>query len=115
MTKRDYLGEFEQVVLLALMRLGEEAYGVTIRREIEERTGRAVSLGGIYPTLNRLEDKGLVSSFMGEPNATRGGRAKRHFILEAEGLAALHRSRKMLASLWQGHGHEADPNPGAPR
>ncbi len=115
MTKRDYLGEFEQVVLLALMRLGEEAYGVTIRREIEERTGRAVSLGGIYPTLNRLEDKGLVSSFMGEPSASRGGRAKRHFMLEATGLEALHRSREMLASLWQGYGHEVDPNPGVPR
>lgn len=109
MTTRNYLGEFEQVVLLALMRLGEDAYGVTIRREIEKRTGRAISLGGIYPTLNRLEDKGLVSSFMGEPSAIRGGRAKRHFILEAAGLAALHRSRDMLASLWRGGVRRAHP------
>ena len=63
MSNREYLGEFEQVVLLAVMRLGDDAYGVTIRREIEERTGRTVTLGSIYPTLHRLEAKGLVSSF----------------------------------------------------
>ena len=83
---RDYLGEFEQVVLLTLWRLGEGAYGVTIRREIEERTGRAVTLGGIYPTLDRLEQKGYVSSYTGEPTSERGGRAKRHFRLQPAGL-----------------------------
>ena len=107
MTKRDYLGDFEQVVLLALMRLGDGAYGVTIRQELEQRTGRSVSLGAIYPTLNRLEEKGLVSSFTGEPSATRGGRAKRHFKLESEGLAALRRSKDVLAALWEGH--ETEP------
>ncbi len=103
MSTRDYLGEFEQVVLLALMRLGDDAYGVTIRREIEDRTGRSVSLGAIYPTLHRLEAKGYVSSYTGEPTATRGGRAKRHFRLDAEGRTALNRSREMLAALWQGY------------
>ncbi len=102
MSTRDYLGEFEQVVLLSLMRLGDDAYGVSIRREIEERTGRSVSLGAIYPTLHRLEAKGYVSSYTGEPTATRGGRAKRHFQLDAEGRTALNRSREMLAALWQG-------------
>jgi DNA-binding PadR family transcriptional regulator len=103
MSKGNYLGEFEQMVLLALMRLGEGAYGVTIRREIEERTGRSVTLGAIYPTLHRLEEKGFVSSYSGEPTATRGGRSKRHFRLEAEGLAVLRRARDMVAAMWEGH------------
>ena len=103
MNRKDYLGEFEQLVLLALMRLGTGAYGVTIRREIEERTDRPVTLGAIYPTLHRLEEKGMVSSFTGEPTATRGGRSKRHFRLESAGKAALHRSRQMLAALWDGY------------
>jgi DNA-binding PadR family transcriptional regulator len=103
MAKREYLGEFEQVVLLAVMRLGPEAYGVTIRQEIEERTGRSVSVGAIYPTLDRLEKKGFVSSHIGEPTPERGGRSKRHFKLEAEGLVALERSRNMLDALWEGY------------
>jgi DNA-binding PadR family transcriptional regulator len=113
MAKGTYLGEFEHMVLLALMRLGEGAYGVTIRREIEERTGRSVTLGAIYPTLHRLEDKGLVSSYNGEPTATRGGRSKRHFKLEAEGLAALQRSRDMVAAMWEGHEPGAEPRGGS--
>ncbi len=99
---RDYLGEFEQVVLLTLWRLGEGAYGVTIRREIEERTGRAVTLGGIYPTLDRLEQKGYVSSYTGEPTSERGGRAKRHFRLQPAGREALHRSKRLMETLWDG-------------
>jgi DNA-binding PadR family transcriptional regulator len=102
MAKRGYLGEFEQVVLLAVMRLGPDAYGVTIRKDIEERTGRSVSGGAIYPTLDRLEAKGFVSSFTGAPTPERGGRSKRHFRLESAGLRALERSRSMLDALWQG-------------
>lgn len=102
MARREYLGEFEQVVLLAVMRLGPGAYGVTIRNEIEERTGREVSIGAIYPTLDRLEAKGFVSSYIGEPTQERGGRSKRHFQLEDAGLAALERSKEMLSSLWEG-------------
>lgn len=102
MAKREYLGEFEQVVLLAVLRLGPDAYGVTIRKEIEERTGRMVSVGAIYPTLDRLEKKGFVSSYTGDPTPERGGRSKRHFQLEADGLAALERSRNMLDALWEG-------------
>ncbi len=103
MSNREYLGEFEQVVLLAVMRLGDDAYGVTIRREIEERMGRTVTLGSIYPTLHRLEAKGFVSSFTGEPTASRGGRSRRHFQLQPEGHAALRRSRDLVAALWAGY------------
>ena len=102
MTRRDTLGGFEEVVLLAVMRLGPDSYGVTIRREIEARTGRDVSLGAIYPTLDRLEEKGLVSSRKGEPTGVRGGRSRRHFRLEPEGRKALHESRDAMASLWEG-------------
>ena len=73
----DYLGEFEQLILLALARLGDEAYGVTIRDTLEERAGRTPSFGAIYSTLRRLEQKGLVRSFLGEPEAVRGGKAKK--------------------------------------
>jgi DNA-binding PadR family transcriptional regulator len=104
---RDYLGEFEHVVLLAVMRLGPDAYGVTIKQEIEERTGRKVSLGSIYPTVDRLQAKGFVTSRLGEPTAARGGRAKRHFKITPVGLRALRRSRRMLSALWDGFEPEA--------
>jgi PadR family transcriptional regulator PadR len=107
-TKRDSLGGFEEMVLLAVMRLGEDSYGVTIRREIEVRTGREISLGAIYPTLDRLEDKGYVSSRRGEPTGERGGRARRHFRLEAGGMAALQRSRELVAAMWEGFGSEGE-------
>jgi PadR family transcriptional regulator len=109
MTKGDNLGDLEQMVLLALMRLGNDAYGVTIRREIEARTGRPVTLGSIYPTLHRLESKGYVRSFTGEPTATRGGRARRHFILKPDGRTALHRQRRMLNAMWEGFDADTEP------
>lgn len=102
MGKGDYPGEFELVVLLAVVRLGDEAYGMEIRREIEERTGRGVSIGAVYATLDRLRDKGLLEAEMGEPTAERGGRAKRFFELSRAGEAALARSREMFASLLEG-------------
>jgi len=83
------LGEFEQLVLLALLRLGEQAYGVTVHAEIAGRTGRATSLAAVYKTLERLEDKGFVSSKVGEPTARRGGRRRKHFRLEPAGARAL--------------------------
>lgn len=104
MKKKDTLGGFEEIVLLAVMRLGEESYGVTIRREIEERTGRDVSLGAIYPTLDRLEEKGYVASWKGAPTGERGGRARRHFRLEVSGLEALRRSREAIRAMWEGFG-----------
>lgn len=102
MAKGEYLGEFELVVLLTLPHLGEEAYGMTIRVEIEERTERPVSIGAVYTTLRRLERKGLVASELGEPSPSRGGRAKKFFKLEPAGVEALERSRAMFARLWEG-------------
>jgi PadR family transcriptional regulator len=106
MPRGDSLGTFEQMVLFALLRLGDEAYGMTVRREIEERTGRTVSIGAVYATLERLEAKKFVSSFAGAPTAERGGRAKRFFRIEAAGERALRASqdaiRKMTAGMKRG-------------
>jgi DNA-binding PadR family transcriptional regulator len=102
MSKGDFLGEFEQIVLLALLRLGSGAYGMAVRREIEDRTGRAVSIGAVYATLQRLEDKGYVSSFVGEPTAARGGRAKRFFRVEADGERSLRRSQEAISRMMDG-------------
>lgn len=102
MGKSDSLGEFEQLLLVALLRLRSDAYGVTIRREIVERTGRDIAIGAVYTTLDRLERKGFVSSSLGEPTAERGGRAKRYFKIEAPGERALNRSREAMASMWDG-------------
>ena len=98
----EYLGEFEQVVLLAVARLGKGAYGVPIRAEIEERTGRQVSVGALYSTLDRLEAKGYLHSWFGEATAQRGGRSKRYFELLPAGAEALARSKNMLDSMWRG-------------
>jgi len=86
MPRAQTLGEFEQIVLLAILRLGEKAYGVTIREEIMARTGREPSPGALYVTLDRLEEKGLVRSQFGDPTPQRGGRAKRFFSVSAKGV-----------------------------
>jgi PadR family transcriptional regulator, regulatory protein PadR len=97
------LGEFEQVVLLAILRLGDNAYGVAIRNEIKKCTRRAPSPGALYTTLDRLENKGLVESRFGDPTPQRGGRAKRFFVVTKKGHAAVgsaQRSyRRLLAGL----------------
>jgi DNA-binding PadR family transcriptional regulator len=96
----DYrLGRFEELVLLALVRLREHAYGVPIRQEIAERTGRDVSFGAVYTTLERLQQKGYVSSWIGDPTPERGGRAKRYFQIEAPGRKALKESRETVARM----------------
>ena len=97
----DFLGEFEQLVLLAVARLGDDGYGMTIRREIEQRTGRAVSIGAVYTTLDRLEQKGMIASRVGAPTPQRGGRARRHFALLDPGARALRDSRRILSAMWQ--------------
>ena len=102
MPPRKGLGEFEHLLLLAVVRLGEGAYGVTMRREIEDRTGRLVTLGAIYPTMDRLEKKGLVSSRMSEPTNERGGRSRRYFRIEPAGLEALTVSRQVFEAMWDG-------------
>jgi DNA-binding PadR family transcriptional regulator len=96
------LGEFEQVVLLAVLRLGDEAYAVPILDEIAQRTGRAVSRGSVYVTLDRLETKGYLRSRLGDPTAERGGRAKRYYALRPRGVEALRESRRALLALWRG-------------
>ena len=93
MGKGQYLGEFELLVMATLARLGDEAYGMKIRRDIEGRTGRPVSIGNVYAALRRLEAKGYVSTRKGEPTPSRGGRAKRFFRLQPDGARALQRSR----------------------
>ncbi|MGJ5813258.1 PadR family transcriptional regulator [Paludibaculum fermentans] len=98
----DYLGEFEQIVLLAVLRLDGSAYGVPIRQEIEQRAGRAVTIGALYATLDRLEAKGYVTSWFSEPTPERGGRSKRYFRLLPAGAEALARSKDMLDSMWKG-------------
>ena len=99
---RDSLGEFEQLLLLAIVRLGDEAYGVTIRQEVEDRTGRDVAIGALYTSLDRLEQKGFVRSTMSEPTSERGGRSKRCFRIRPAGAAALRQSRERLARMWEG-------------
>jgi DNA-binding PadR family transcriptional regulator len=97
-----YLGELEQMVLLAVLRLDDGAYGATVLDEIEARTGRSVSRGGLYVTLDRLVEKGLLAARMGEPTPERGGRAPRLVTVTAGGLAELRKSRRAFAGLTQG-------------
>ena len=97
-------GHFEQIVLLALLRLGPSAYGVTIHREIGERTGNDASIGAVYTTLSRLEEKGYVKSRMGEPTEERGGRAKKYFAITGAGQLALHRAEDELRAMREGLG-----------
>lgn len=102
MAQREFLGNFELLVMLAVMRLGENAYGVPVSREIEERSGRKVLLGSVYATLERLANKGLVASDLGESTAERGGRAKRYFRVTLKGLREVRHAQAALKKLWQG-------------
>ncbi|HEY7474193.1 MAG TPA: helix-turn-helix transcriptional regulator [Vicinamibacterales bacterium] len=102
MPRSDALGEFEQSVLLAIAHLGDDAYGVSVRREIERRTQRSIAVGALYTALDRLERKGYVSSRMSEPTPERGGRSKRHFRLRAAGAAALRQARERINRMWDG-------------
>jgi PadR family transcriptional regulator PadR len=96
------LGEFEQIVLLAVLRLKGEAYGVSIRVEIAERAGRECAAGALYTTLDRLERKGLLSSRTGDPTPQRGGRAKRYYTVTPAGVAAVARAQLAFQSLLKG-------------
>jgi PadR family transcriptional regulator, regulatory protein PadR len=101
MADRSYLGEFELMILLTLVRLGDEAYGVPISRELEAHRGRSISVGSVYAALDRLESKGLVTSMLGDPTPERGGKAKRYFRITKEGLRQVHETRRVLTGLWQ--------------
>jgi len=102
MSRFDSLGEFEQSVLLAIVHVKDDAYGVTIRREIESRTGRAIAVGALYTALDRLERKGYVRSVASDPTPQRGGRSKKYFTLLPGGAAALEHSREMMQRMWAG-------------
>jgi PadR family transcriptional regulator, regulatory protein PadR len=102
MPNRDFLGGFEHVVVLALLRLADQAYGVTVRQEIEVRTDREVSIGAIYATLDRLERKGYVKSHLGDPTPERGGRSKRFFHVTAKGVAAVNCTQRALRNMTEG-------------
>jgi DNA-binding PadR family transcriptional regulator len=102
MSGRGCLGEFEHIVVLALLRLADQAYGVTVRREIEARAGREVSIGAIYATLDRLECKGYVKSHLGNPTPERGGRSKRFFRVTGKGMAAVNRTHRVLHRMTEG-------------
>jgi PadR family transcriptional regulator len=102
MSDRDFLGEFEHLIVLALLRLQDRAYGVTVRQEIEFRTKREVSIGAVYATLDRLETKGYVKSRLGEPTSERGGRSKRFFRVTAKGVAAVNRTHRAVQSMIEG-------------
>ncbi len=97
-----FLGEFEQMVLLSIMRLGSGAYGLAVRDELEAVAGRAPSSGALYTTLDRMEKKRLVTSAAGETTQERGGRPRRYVTVTAEGRALLSRSRHTLLALWDG-------------
>jgi DNA-binding PadR family transcriptional regulator len=101
MPDRSYLGEFELMLLLAVVHLGDEAYGVPISRELERQRGRDVSVGSVYAALERLEAKGLVVSSLGDPTPERGGKAKRYFRITRQGLRQVHETRRVLTRMWQ--------------
>src|SRR5687768_6927263 len=96
------MGNFELMVMLALIRLGDEAYGVPISQEIEHQSGRGVAVGSVYNALERLEEKGLVKSRLGEATSERGGRAKRYFKVTGEGVQEVREMQQTLVKLWKG-------------
>ena len=94
------LGEFERAVVLAVLRLRDRAYGVSIRTELERRLGRSLSFGAVYTTLDRLTEKGLIVPDLGEPTPERGGRAKKFFTVTRRGLKSLEQTRRSSKAIW---------------
>lgn len=106
---RRHLGELEQVLLLALAQLGDEAYGTSIGRLIADRTGRVLSPGAIYTALDRLERRGLIVSRWGDPTPERGGKRKRHYRLRAAGVSAIRDAQRVLAQMARGLKAHVEP------
>lgn len=102
MAQNKFLGDLEQMVLLAILRLGDEAWTGPIRDELHQRAGREISLGALYTTLDRLERKGCLSSALGDPRPAPGGRARRHWVVSEAGLRQLETSRRAYLELWSG-------------
>lgn len=109
MNQRSYLREFEQLVLLSVLRLGEDAYGARIRDDLEGTAHRSVSIATIYVALSRLEQRGLVRSWMSDPTPVRGGKAKKYYALQPEGTRALREAKATLERMWKGAGAALDP------
>jgi PadR family transcriptional regulator PadR len=101
MREHSYLGEFELMILLTIIRLGDEVYGVPLARELSTIRGADVAVGSVYAALDRLELKGLIVSSLGDPSPERGGRAKRYFRVTEQGLRAVRETRRMLSKLWK--------------
>ncbi len=102
MSTGDSLGGFQQLVMLAALRLGDEAYGARLQEELDRTAGRSVSISTVYVTMERLERRGMVRSWLGDPAPVRGGRAKRFYALTEEGLSALRDAREELGRMWSG-------------
>ena len=107
----DILGGFQQLVMLAVLRLGDDAYGAQIQLELDETAGHSVSISTVYVTMERLERKGLVASWLADPTPVRGGRSKRFYQLTDQGVVALQRARDALDKMWDGL--EASPRLGS--
>lgn len=95
-----YIGEFEELVLLTIAALDESAYGVSIKEDIQQRTDRSISIGALHSTITRLEEKGLIKSWLGDPTQERGGRRKRYFQLTNQGKASLQKVKALRDELW---------------
>lgn len=105
---RNHLNDFEQLVLLSVLRLGPDAYGGAIRRDLERTASRSVTVASIYVALSRLEQKGLCRSWMADPTPVRGGKAKKHYALEPAGIRALRNAKSVLERMWSGVGTALD-------
>lgn len=97
---KGYIGEFEELVLLTIASLGKDAYGVAVKEDIETRTDRSISIGALHATITRLEEKGFITSWLGDPTQERGGRRKRFFELTHHGKEALHAMKTLRDELW---------------
>jgi PadR family transcriptional regulator PadR len=111
-SERPRLGDLEELALLAVLRLGRDAYGARIREELRERAGRSASISTIYVTLMRLEEKGYVRSWKGEPTGERGGKAKRYFEVRPSGVEALEAVRDARNRMWEGIAEEGEAHAG---
>jgi DNA-binding PadR family transcriptional regulator len=98
---KGYIGEFEELVLLTIATLGDQAYGVAIKEDIEKRAGRGVSIGALHSTITRLEEKELIKSWLGDPTRERGGRRKRFFEITHLGKVSLHQMKDLRDELWK--------------
>lgn len=98
---KGYIGEFEELVLLTIAALGDEAYGISVKEDIEKRTDRSISIGALHSTITRLEEKGFITTWLGDPTQERGGRRKRYFELTHQGKVGLHHMKALRDELWK--------------